>query len=39
MDTEAVTRAFLGGEVAAEPRGKDVSVAMIRTLRVARDAL
>lgn len=38
MDAEAAARAFLGGEVTAEPRGSDVSVAMIRTLRVAREA-
>jgi len=38
MDAEAAASAFLGGEVTAEPRGSDASVAMIRTMRVAREA-
>ncbi len=39
MDAESAARAYLGGEVSAEPRGSDAPVAMIRSLRVARDAL
>src|SRR6266487_3767403 len=38
-DAEAAARAFLGGEVTAKPRGNDASVAMIRSLRIPREAL
>ncbi len=39
MDAEAAARAFLAGDVNAKPRGEDVAIAMIRTLRVPREAL
>ena len=38
-DAESAARAFLGGEVTAKPRGNDASVAMIRSLRIPREAL
>ncbi len=39
LDAEAAARAFLGGEATAQPRGGDAAIAMIRSLRVAREAL
>ena len=39
IDAEAAARAFLGGEATAQPRGGDAAIAMIRCLRVAREAL
>lgn len=38
-DAEAAARAFLAGEVTAKPRGSDASIAMIRSLRIPREAL
>ena len=38
-DPESAARAFLGGKVTAKPRGNDASVAMIRSLRIPREAL
>jgi transposase len=38
-DAESAARAFLSGEVTAKPRGNDASVAMIRSLRILREAL
>ena len=38
-DAEAAARAFLAGEVTAQPRGSDASIAMIRSLRIPREAL
>jgi len=38
-DAESAARAFLGGEVTAKPCGNDASVAMIRSLRIPREAL
>jgi transposase len=38
-DAEAAARAFLAGEVTAKPRGGDASIAMIRSLRIPREAL
>jgi transposase len=37
-DAESAARAFLSGEVTAKPRGNDASVAMIRSLRIPREA-
>jgi transposase len=39
LDAEAAARAFLGGEATAQPRGGDAAIAMIRSLRVAREAM
>jgi transposase len=39
LDAEAAARAFLGGEATAQPRGADAAIAMIRSLRVAREAM
>jgi len=38
-DAEAAARAFVAGEVTAKPRGSDASIAMIRSLRIPREAL
>lgn len=38
-DAESAARAFLGGKVTAKPRGIDAAVAMIRSLRIPREAL
>lgn len=39
LDAEAAARAFLAGEITAQPRGGDSTIAMIRTLRIPREAL
>jgi transposase len=39
IDAEAAARGFLGGEATAQPRGGDAAITMIRSLRVAREAM